>query len=292
MKIGKSSRIKLTYKISIALVILAIIEAGVYVAYSNYQTSVSIESQKRIENEKLATAKAIIAAREAKKKEPVYISLPGAQKIRAIVQDYTLNDSLWAIASKTHALSIDYVPSPISIPNVETRTDKSADEQSVRTDIVNDLEKMFAQAKTDGHNVMIGSGYRSAALQTLYYNNAVNSSGVDVANQYVALPGKSEHQTGLAVDISTSSRECYLDRCFATTSDGLWLAENAYKYGFILRYPEGKESITGYNYEPWHFRYVGVDLATALYESKLTLDEAWPYLEKALETLKNNCAIE
>jgi D-alanyl-D-alanine carboxypeptidase len=128
-------------------------------------------------------------------------------------------------------------------------------------------------------------------MQKIYYDNLVSSVGEVAANQAIAKPGQSEHQTGLAIDISTLSRTCYLDQCFATTADGLWLADNSYKFGFILRYPEGMESITGYQYEPWHFRYVGIDLATALHDSKLTLDQAWPYLLKADNKLRINGAI-
>jgi D-alanyl-D-alanine carboxypeptidase len=138
---------------------------------------------------------------------------------------------------------------------------------------------------------MIGSGYRPASLQKIYFDSYASSAGIEAANQYVAYPGQSEHQTGLAVDITTVSRNCYLTECFADTSDGQWLANNSYKYGFTLRYPKGKESITGYQYEPWHFRYVGIDLATALYESELTLDEAWQYLQEANDTLRSNGAI-
>ncbi len=79
-----------------------------------------------------------------------------------------------------------------------------------------------------------------------------------------------------------------MSACFINTADGQWLSENAHKYGFTLRYPDGKEAITGYNFEPWHYRYVGVDLATALYESQITLDQAWPYLLTALQTLRDN----
>jgi D-alanyl-D-alanine carboxypeptidase len=150
---------------------------------------------------------------------------------------------------------------------------------------------MFAQALTDGYSLMLGSGYRSSNLQQIYFSSSAGSIGEDAANKYIARPGQSEHQTGLAVDISTVSRQCYLDECFADTSDGQWLFENSYKYGFILRYPEDKVALTGYQYEPWHYRYVGIDLATALYNSNLTLDEAWPYLETALNTLIENGAI-
>lgn len=138
---------------------------------------------------------------------------------------------------------------------------------------------------------MIGSAYRSAATQTDLFNSYVASAGYDEANMYSAHPGHSEHQTGLAVDISTTSQQCYLDECFIGTSDGQWLADNAYKFGFTLRYPKGKEAITGYNFEPWHYRYVGVALATALHQSGLTLEEAWPSMEQALATLRQHRAV-
>jgi D-alanyl-D-alanine carboxypeptidase len=225
------------------------------------------------------------------KKRPVYISLPGADKIKALVDNYTSANSIWSIVSKTHPISKDYIPESLVIPDVSTRTDKSDSERSVRSDIAQAVVDMFAAAKTDGYELMIGSGYRSAALQSIYFNSLSSSVGDEAANQSVARPGESEHQTGLALDISTVSYDCYLDNCFATTDGGQWLAKNSYKYGFILRYPEDKTAITGYRYESWHFRYVGIDLATALHQSGLTLDEAWPYLQAAQETLKKNGAI-
>ena len=232
-----------------------------------------------------------LSAKAARKKQPVYINLPGAQPIKALVDDYSDTSSLWALVSKTHAISIDYVPANLKTPNVATRTDKSDGERSVRSDIETPLTNMFAAANDAGNQLMIGSGYRSAALQQTYLNSAAASVGLAAANQSIALPGQSEHQTGLAVDISTVSRNCYLDTCFGDTSDGQWLVHNSYKYGFILRYPSDKVSITGYQYEPWHFRYVGIDLATALHDSGLTLDEAWPYLQTADDTLRANGAI-
>lgn len=242
-------------------------------------------------NAAIHLAKVKSDALEAKRKAPVYITLPGAKPIRALVGDYSKPDSIWTIVSKSHPISVDYIPPGLKIPDVATRTDKSKEEQSLRSDIGTPLKNMFVAASTAGHDLMIGSGYRSAAMQKVYFDNLAASVGEAAANQAIAYPGQSEHQTGLALDISTLSKECYLDDCFATTADGLWLADNSYKYGFILRYPKGSESITGYEYEPWHFRYVGVDLATALHESNLTLDAAWPYLQKAESTLRKNGAI-
>ncbi len=244
-------------------------------------------------NQKISDAYAKIAEyrKIGLKKQPVYITLPGAKPIRAVVEDYSSPDSNWQLVNRTHALSVDFVPSNIAIPDVPTRTDKSTDERSVRTDIAKPLKEMFDAAASYSYQLVIGSGYRSANLQSIYFNSSVAANGATEAARYVAQPGQSEHQTGLAVDITTVSRACYLTECFADTSDGQWLAKNSYKYGFIMRYQSGKESITGYNYEPWHFRYVGIDLATALYESNLALEEAYPYLLEAQATLKKHGAL-
>ncbi|MFZ2125175.1 MAG: M15 family metallopeptidase [Candidatus Saccharimonadales bacterium] len=276
----------------IALLFLLLLTCvGGYFAYFYFDNQLTQQEDKNNATLRDLVEKSIAQRIEAKKKEPVYITLLGADKIRAIVDDYTNPDSLWAIVNKTHSIPTTYIPKPISMPNVTINTAKSNDEMSVRTDIIKPLEKMFAAAKKDGYSLMIGSGYRSAALQKIYFDSLAASVGTAAANQAIAFPGQSEHQTGLAVDISDVTRDCYLDNCFAATDDGQWLAKNSHKYGFILRYPEGKESITEYQYESWHFRYVGIDLATALYQSELTLDEAWPYLQEAQATLKSNGAI-
>ncbi|SHM85198.1 D-alanyl-D-alanine carboxypeptidase [Ruminococcus flavefaciens] len=114
---------------------------------------------------------------------------------------------------------------------------------------------------------MCSSGFRSYATQNTIYNNYVASDGVEVADTYSARPGHSEHQTGLAIDVNSISND------FIGTPECEWLAKNAHKYGFIIRYPKGKESITGYRYEPWHIRFVGIDTATAIYNSGLCLEE-------------------
>lgn len=290
----KTRQKKILLKIVTGIIALVIVGCGAYGSYSYLDAQRTTQENKQVENARIAVAKAKAAtkaAMEAKKKEPVYIALPGAKQIRAIVDDYSLTASIWAIVSKTHPISVDYIPPSLKIPDVATRTDKSDDERSVRSDIEVPLKNMFAAALSEGNSLMIGSGYRSAALQKIYFDNYANSVGEEAANQTIAYPGQSEHQTGLAVDISTVSRDCYLSECFAGTTDGLWLVDNSYKYGFTLRYPKGKEVITGYQYEPWHFRYVGIDLATALHESNLTLDEAWSYMEAAETTLKQNGAI-
>ncbi|OYW83930.1 hypothetical protein B7Z17_04880, partial [Candidatus Saccharibacteria bacterium 32-49-10] len=143
----------------------------------------------------------------------------------------------------------------------------------------------FKDAKTAGFDLFLASGFRSYELQNFYYTNYAASAGQQEADKYSAKPGNSEHQTGLAFDISLSSRQCYLETCFGDTEDAKWLEANSTSYGFILRYPNNKVDATGYQYEPWHFRYVGVELAAALKQSNLSLDEAKPFLDSALSEL-------
>lgn len=129
------------------------------------------------------------------------------------------------------------------------------------------FNQMRSAAAKDGINLYIVSGYRSYETQKNLYNRYVAKDGKALADTYSARPGTSEHQTGLAMDLNSVSGS------FAQTREGKWLAANCYKYGFIIRYPYGKQSITGYIYEPWHVRYLGVDKATKIYQSGLCLEE-------------------
>lgn len=221
--------------------------------------------------------------------EKITLKLPGASPIDARVEDYSLPSSLWVVVNKDYPLSDQqYIPADLTlITTVPTRPDKTSDERSMRQIVLPSLESMFTDAKTAGFDLMIGSGFRSYTTQAMYFNNYVKASGEAAANLYSAKPGQSEHQTGLSLDIALTTKECYLDTCFGTTTAGKWLAEHSIDYGFILRYPSDKTAVTKYQYEPWHFRYVGTDLAKALHDSKLTLDEAYPYLQTTLEELRN-----
>ena len=129
------------------------------------------------------------------------------------------------------------------------------------------FDRLAAEAKSQGLNIYISSGYRSYATQSSIYQDNVTRYGEAMADSFSARPGYSEHQTGLAIDVNT------IDDTFAGTPEARWLADHAHEYGFIIRYPEGKENITGYQYEPWHIRYLGIDTATAVYNSGLTLEE-------------------
>lgn len=272
------------------VVIVSVSSAGILSNHYVLQQSISQDAKNQANI--IKTAAEVIIGKEFKKKAPVYIELPGVDSIQALVDDYQSPSSLWVLANKQNALPSDYIPDGLILANVSARTDKSVSERSVRPELDKPLQNMFADAKKDGVDLMIGSAYRSYQLQSLYFNSLASQIGETAANISVAYPGQSEHQTGLAVDISSISRQCYLDECFDSTLSGLWLLKNSYKYGFTLRYPKGKEEVTGYRYEPWHYRYVGVDLSTALYKSGLTLEEAWPIIENARQTLIDNGAIK
>lgn len=136
------------------------------------------------------------------------------------------------------------------------------------------FEKMATAAKAEGIELVAFSGYRSYEYQTTLYERYVAKDSKDAADRYSARPGYSEHQSGLAFDIGEKGREdLWLTSAFGETKAGQWLVNNAHKYGFILRYPEGKEDITGFMYESWHFRYLEGDLATKVYEAGVTLEE-------------------
>lgn len=132
------------------------------------------------------------------------------------------------------------------------------------------LNKMIAAAKKDKIKLTVISDYRSYESQKNKYESYVKESGKKEADRFSARPGHSEHQTGLAFDLNS------LKESFAETKEGKWIAAHCSDYGFIVRYPKGKENITGYMYEPWHIRYLGVETAKAVYDSGLTLEE---YLE-------------
>ena len=135
------------------------------------------------------------------------------------------------------------------------------------SDAVSALNRLQAGAKNAGFSMPLLSGYRSFDYQDKLYRKYAAEDGVAAANTYSAWPGHSEHQTGLAFDVGSISNN------YGSTRAGKWLAAHAHEYGFIIRYPKGKEHITGYQYEPWHVRYLGVDLATKVYESGLCLEE-------------------
>ncbi len=176
------------------------------------------------------------------------------------------NDIMVLVNYKNH-LAKDYVPYDLVVPNIEFTFNEESQKRQMRKPAAQAIERMFDEARNQGIYLYGVSGYRSAERQKQIYDNEVHALGELKAKQYVALPGESEHQTGLAMDIGK------IDGKFGDSKEGKWVSQNAHKYGFILRYPAGKENITKINYEPWHFRYVGIKPATEIYNKGLTLEE-------------------
>lgn len=150
----------------------------------------------------------------------------------------------------------------------------SVDGQLLRAETAEALKLLQEAAAADGVTVRAISGYRPFETQSALYSGYTSQYGQEQADAISARPGYSEHQTGLAVDIAAADGACSLQACFADTPAGVWAAENAHRFGFIVRYPAGSSAVTGYAYEPWHLRYVGVDLAQAVHASGIgTLEE-------------------
>lgn len=191
-----------------------------------------------------------------------------AESIEIDIVDLESLDSINIVVNKTHDLPSDYEPEDLILPDVSTTK-----KLYIREIIHADLKEMFSDADLSGIYLSITSGYRSYSYQKTLFNNYAARDGIEAASRYSARPGQSEHQTGLAVDLAAQNGKCTLSTCFKDTSEGKWLNENAWKYGFVLRYPEGKEEITGYMFEPWHFRYVGKKEAKKIYDSGLTIEE-------------------
>lgn len=226
------------------------------------------------------------APTQAQQKQPQQtvkktLLLPGAKTTIPLPIDPALlkrPDGQLVLVNKTTPNELTYEPADLVLPNIPYRTDKSQTEMMVRGALVKPLDAMFAAAKSASVDLVIASAYRSSTLQETYFNSYVRASGLEEAEKYIAHPGTSEHQTGMAVDFTTPDMACYLVECFEETVAGKWLAANAHTYGFILRYPKDKVDVTKYNYEPWHFRYLGVPVSSAVYESGLSYEEAFPYL--------------
>lgn len=141
----------------------------------------------------------------------------------------------------------------------------------------NQLNKLIQDGTNEGLDLVFRSGYRSYENQKQLYNDYVARDGEEAANQYSAKPGQSEHQTGLAFDVGSNSATDDFRKSFGNTNEGKWIKAHAHQYGFIIRYPLGKEKITGYQYEPWHLRYVGKELAEKIYKQDTTLEEYFDY---------------
>ncbi|MGA3600004.1 M15 family metallopeptidase [Lysinibacillus agricola] len=182
-------------------------------------------------------------------------------------------ESITVLVNKEYAFPEGYEPKDLVYPNVPFIFNEKIEKRMMREEAAKYLEKMFNAANQQNIHLAGVSAYRSSQTQTTLFNNYVERDGIEKAKTYSAVPGTSEHQSGLAIDVSGSDGSCAADDCFANTEEAAWLEDNAHNYGYIIRFPKDKENITGYQYEPWHIRYVGVNLATELYNKGLTLEE-------------------
>ena len=200
---------------------------------------------------------------------------PNTESFNKKLYSTTDPTSIWVVVNKKHPLNPKtHVPSELSTPSVKLRLGSGEEQMKFRKLAQADLAGMFNAARADGVNLVFGSGYRSYALQKQFYDGYVAKDGQDKADTYSARPGYSEHQTGLAVDLTSPSGQCHLEICWENTLEGKWIAANAYKYGFIMRYPPDTQDVTGYQYEPWHLRYVGKELSSEMHDQKVqTLEE-------------------
>jgi len=217
--------------------------------------NLNIEENKTIIKEKEVSK---IYMTDEKENEIITVEKPVENEIKPVVNTNPENTSEPSLANnyikgilvvnKKYELPSDYNP-------------------GVNEEALQAFNDMKYQAKQEGISLTIVSGYRSYETQAAIFKKNVNLYGEEEANTFSARPGQSEHQTGLAFDINSTKWS------FGDTKEAKWLAANCYKYGFIIRYPEGKEKITGYVYEPWHIRYVGIEPATEIYGLGICLEE-------------------
>ena len=180
------------------------------------------------------------------------------------------------LVNKENPISIDYVPYNLyKIDENENNFHNYVDptiKPMLRVEVKPYINALISDAHKLGLPLIVDSAFRSGYYQQMILDKLISEKGNE-AYKLIALPGASEHQTGLAVDFAYYENEIYNDNVKEDDKEAIWLKENAWKYGFILRYPKGKEEITGFSFEPWHFRFVGLELAKELYEQNITLEE-------------------
>ncbi len=184
--------------------------------------------------------------------------------------------SIDVLVNKENMLSIDYIPKNMYIVDNNENNFRNYLIDNIkpmlRIEVKPYIEKLIYDANNNGINIIVDSAFRSGNYQQMILDKVISEKGNE-AYKLVALPGTSEHQTGLAVDFAIYENGIYNDDIKEEDKEAIWLKDNAWKYGFILRYPKGKEDITGFNFEPWHYRFVGLELAFELYQTNQTLEE-------------------
>ena len=186
---------------------------------------------------------------------------------------YSIDDplSLWVVNDKQRPLNpINYVP-----PDMVQAQVRFISAPMMRPPAAAAIVELFAASEAEGGGTMqVQNSYRSFDVQKRIYDRSLATNGQAVADTLTARPGHSEHQTGWTADIASYPSKCDIQACFAETPQGTWLGQNAWRFGFIIRYPQGKTDVTGYVYEPWHIRYVGIELSTEMHNTGIeTMEE-------------------
>ncbi|MCA0969698.1 M15 family metallopeptidase [Halobacillus litoralis] len=187
-------------------------------------------------------------------------------------------ESVAVVVNKQRTLPEGYTPEDLTVPDVDFYFDEFLPKKQMRKEAATALEELFSAAEKDGQQLVAASGYRSYERQKTIFNNYVEVYGEEKTKTFSAIPGTSEHQTGLAMDVTSAEMSFQLDQSFRDTDEGKWLADHAHEYGFIIRYPEGEEDITGYTFEPWHLRYIGKEKAAEVHEQSVTLEEFFGFM--------------
>jgi LAS superfamily LD-carboxypeptidase LdcB len=181
--------------------------------------------------------------------------------------------SYLVLVNNCNRLPSEFIPGDLSPVHVESWHVVEGTHHLMRETAARAAEDLFQAAEAEGLFLIATSGYRSYALQTVLHTQAINDWGPEEARRRSAVPGHSEHQLGLALDISTFALNGELVQALSETSEGIWLHQNAHRFGFIVSYPKGRETDTGFIYEPWHIRYVGVEAATEIVNNRQILEE-------------------
>ncbi len=182
-------------------------------------------------------------------------------------------ESITVLVNKQNSLPSSYEPTDLVYPDIHFIFAEKNEKRKMRKAAASAIEKLFAGAEKDGIQLSGVSAYRSYATQKALFQRYVLKDGEEKAKMYSAVPGTSEHETGLAIDVTGRDGKCAAEDCFAGTKEAKWLETHVAEYGFIIRYPKGKITITGYQYEPWHIRYVGVDVSKEIVAKSLTMEE-------------------
>lgn len=206
----------------------------------------------------------------AQQRENKIVSVPAMSqdKVRVVADP---NNTL-VLVNKYFKLPTNYKPQLLVYPHVRFLTGRT-EKAKMQLIAANALEKMFHAAKHDGVTLTGVSAYRSYKTQVALFKHYEQRDGQAKALTYSAFPGTSEHETGLAIDVSDAAGRTAATPAFSGTKESLWLESHASNYGYIIRYPKGKQAVTGYEYEPWHLRYVGTAVAKSLKAANQTLEE-------------------